>query len=249
MPPATMDAFRDHGRVEPTLTRDVDGARHVLEETRRLDLDLDGVTDHLVQDGVDKFSEAFDKLLGAVAGKRQKILGSRLDAQWIKAANLEPDMSAALDRAAREGWTRRLWRKDASLWPGGDAEKWLGWLDAGQGLCVDLPVLEGLGDEVKKRGFSHAVLLGMGGSSLGPEVLAETFGSRPGHPELHRPRLHRSGSGAPGGGDGRSGPDALHRLQQVRLHARTGRAAQFLLRPRREGRGAGESRRPLYRRH
>ena len=184
MPPATMDAFRDHGRVEPTLASDVDEARRVLAEARRLDLDLDGVTDHLVQDGVDKFAEAFDKLLGAVAGKRQKILGSRLDAQWIKAASLATDMDAALDRAAREGWTRRLWRKDTSLWPGGDADKWLGWLDAGQGHVIDLPVLEGLGGDVKKRGFSHAVLLGMGGSSLGPEVLAETFGSTPGHPEL-----------------------------------------------------------------
>jgi transaldolase/glucose-6-phosphate isomerase len=184
MPPATMDAFRDHGRVEPTLANDVVGARRVLAEARRLDLDLDGVTDHLVQDGVDKFAEAFDKLLGAVAGKRQKILGSRLDAQWIKAASLDADMNTALDRAAREGWTRRLWRKDPGLWPGGDADKWLGWLDAGQGRVVDLPVLEGLVGDVKKRGFSHAVLLGMGGSSLGPEVLAETFGSTPGHPEL-----------------------------------------------------------------
>jgi transaldolase/glucose-6-phosphate isomerase len=184
MPPATMDAFRDHGRVEPTLARNVDEARRVLDETRRLDLDLNGVTDHLVQDGVDKFAEAFDKLLGAVASKRQKILGARLNPQWIKAADLEPDLPAALDRAAHEGWTRRLWRKDPSLWAGGDAGKWLGWLDAGKGACVDLPALAGLSDQVKQRGFTHAVLLGMGGSSLGPEVLAETFGSKPGHPEL-----------------------------------------------------------------
>lgn len=184
MPPATMDAFRDHGRVEATLTSNIDEARRVLAETRRLDLDLDGVTDHLVQDGVDKFSEAFDKLLGAVAGKRQKILGSRLNAQWLKAAGLESDMNAALDKAAREGWTRRIWRKDPSLWPGGDAGRWLGWLDAARGGVVEFPLLEGLGDDVKKRGFSHAVLLGMGGSSLGPEVLASTFGSAAGHPEL-----------------------------------------------------------------
>jgi transaldolase/glucose-6-phosphate isomerase len=184
MPPATMDAFRDHGAVSPSLTRDVDGARRILAEAQRLELDLDGVTDHLVEDGVDKFSEAFDQLLGAVAGKRAKILGFRLNAQWIKAANLEDDVGAVLGRAAKEGWTRRLWRKDPTLWPGGDADKWLGWLDAGRGACVDLPVLEGLADAVRQRGFSHAVLLGMGGSSLGPEVLAETFGAAPGFPEL-----------------------------------------------------------------
>jgi transaldolase/glucose-6-phosphate isomerase len=184
MPPATMDAFRDHGVVAATLTQDLDGARRVLDEAKRLDLDLEGVTKHLVEEGVDKFSEAFDQLLGAVADKRAKILGGRQNAQWIKAGSLEDAVTATTARAAKEGWTRRLWRKDTTLWPGGDADKWLGWLDAGKAGCVELPVLEGLRDEVKARGFTHAVLLGMGGSSLGPEVLAETFGAAPGYPEL-----------------------------------------------------------------
>jgi transaldolase/glucose-6-phosphate isomerase len=184
MPPATMDAFRDHGQVAPTLTQDIDGARHVLDEARRLDLDLDAVTDHLVDDGVEKFSDAFDQLLGAVADKRAKILGARQNAQWITAGPLEADAAAAVAKAAKEGWTRRLWRKDPTLWRGGDADKWLGWLDAATGACVDLPVLEGLREAVKARGFTHAVLLGMGGSSLGPEVLAATFGAQPGYPEL-----------------------------------------------------------------
>jgi transaldolase/glucose-6-phosphate isomerase len=184
MPPATMDAFRDHGRVAMTLTEDLDGARAILAEVERLGLGLNSVTDHLVEDGVTKFSDAFDQLLGAVADKRATILGPRLNAQWIKAADLEADQTTALAKAARGGWTRRLWRKDPSLWPGGDADKWLGWLDAAEAKCVDLPVLEGLRDAVKAKGFSHAVLLGMGGSSLGPEVLAETFGSAPGFPSF-----------------------------------------------------------------
>jgi transaldolase/glucose-6-phosphate isomerase len=184
MPPATMDAFRDHGRVAPTLTQDVVGARHTLDEAKRLGLDLEAVTDRLVADGVEKFSDAFDHLLAAVANKRAAILGSRQNAQWIKAGPLEADAAAILAEAAREGWTRRLWRKDPTLWRGGDADKWLGWLDAAKAGCVDLPVLEGLREAVKARGFTHAVLLGMGGSSLGPEVLAETFGSAPGHPAL-----------------------------------------------------------------
>ena len=69
MPPATMDAFRDHGTVADTLTSDIDDARHVLAEAERLGLDLDGVTDRLVEEGVASFVKAFDDLLGAIAAK------------------------------------------------------------------------------------------------------------------------------------------------------------------------------------
>ncbi len=70
MPPATMDAFRDHGTVAETLTADVDDARHVLAEAERLGLDLDGVTGRLVEEGVASFAKAFDDLLGAIAAKQ-----------------------------------------------------------------------------------------------------------------------------------------------------------------------------------
>ncbi|MBA3810422.1 MAG: bifunctional transaldolase/phosoglucose isomerase [Caulobacteraceae bacterium] len=185
MPPKTMDAFRDHGLAGASLTQDVEGARRTLDEAERLGLDLDGVTDALVVDGMAKFAEAFDALLGAVAGKRAQILGTSLDAQSMKLpADLDAAVKAALERAAHEGWTRRLWAKDASLWTGGDEAKWLGWLAAGTGGAVDLAALDGLRGEVKSAGYRHALLLGMGGSSLGPEVLAKTFGPEPGFPEL-----------------------------------------------------------------
>jgi transaldolase/glucose-6-phosphate isomerase len=184
MPPATMDAFRDHGRLANTLTSDLDAARQVLSEAARLGIDLDAVTDQLVDEGIDKFAESFDDLLGAVADKRTHILGSRLNTQWMKTGDLSDPLGTATDRATHEGWTRRLWAKDASLWPGGEAGKWLGWLDAASGACVDLQQLKGLREQVKAAGYAHALLLGMGGSSLGPEVLARTFGAAAGFPEL-----------------------------------------------------------------
>ncbi|HEX8387712.1 MAG TPA: transaldolase [Sphingomonas sp.] len=69
MPPATMDAFRDHGTVADTLTADLDEARHVLAEVDRLGLDLDAVTAKLVDEGVASFVKAFDDLLGSIAAK------------------------------------------------------------------------------------------------------------------------------------------------------------------------------------
>ena len=89
-----------------------------------------------------------------------------------------------LARAETEGWARRLWNHDATLWTGGDEAKWLGWLAAASGETVDLAALDDLQAYVKAGGFRHALLLGMGGSSLGPEVLAETFGAAPGCPVL-----------------------------------------------------------------
>ena len=72
VPVKTLEAFRDHGRVAQTLTEGVDEAQGMLASAERLGLDLDGVTDRLVVDGVKQFSDAFDALLEAVAGKRAK---------------------------------------------------------------------------------------------------------------------------------------------------------------------------------
>ncbi|MGH6613075.1 transaldolase [Sphingomonas sp.] len=69
VPPKTLDAFRDHGIVAETLSADVASARHTLAEAERLGLDLNGVTDTLVEEGVHSFAKAFDDLLGAIAAK------------------------------------------------------------------------------------------------------------------------------------------------------------------------------------
>jgi transaldolase/glucose-6-phosphate isomerase len=185
MPVKTLDAFRDHGTVRPSLTEDLDGAQAVLSAAQRLGLDLNGVTERLVVEGVRQFAEAFDKLLGAVALKRVEILGDRQNRQAI---TLPPDLKASVDEASErarvEGWSRRLWAEDPTLWTGSDEADGLGWLAAARGATVDLAALEAFQAEVKAGQFVHAVLLGMGGSSLGPEVLAETFGAQPGFPTL-----------------------------------------------------------------
>jgi transaldolase/glucose-6-phosphate isomerase len=99
-------------------------------------------------------------------------------------AGLEAEVDEALERARQERWAERLWAKDASLWTNQDEAKWLKWLDAGEGACTDLVALRAFQAEVREAGFAHVLLLGMGGSSLGPEVLAQTFGAQAGFPQL-----------------------------------------------------------------
>ena len=185
IPPATMDAFRDHGHVRESLTEGVDAARQVLADAEAAGLDLAGVTEKLVADGVELFAKAADDLLGSVAKKRTAMLGSKL-------LSLTAQLPEALDAAVKavtEDWRahgkiRDLWAHDAKLWTGGDEAKWLGWLRVVDDRIADLPALQAFQDEVRAGGFKHVLLLGMGGSSLGPEVLAQTFGVQPGFPEL-----------------------------------------------------------------
>src|SRR3954466_1596113 len=84
----------------------------------------------------------------------------------------------------RDGKTARLWNKDASLWTNTDESKWLGWLDIVDQELGDIAKFKALAAEIREDGFTHFLLLGMGGSSLGPEVLSLTYGKQSGFPEL-----------------------------------------------------------------
>jgi len=91
---------------------------------------------------------------------------------------------------AQEAWrskenTRRLWSKDATLWTGQDECDWLGWLDIIDSELHDVASVQDFGRELRAENFTDVLLLGMGGSSLGPEVLAKSLGSAPGYPKLH----------------------------------------------------------------
>ncbi len=185
MPPKTMDAFRNHGEVRASLTENVEQARDVLASLERLGLNLNQVTDELVDEGVGLFARSFDALLGAVANKRVAILGDKLNRQMIAASStLDAAWHVVLKRALAEGWTRRLWAEDASLWTGAGEGAWLGWLGAGRGEAMDLSALAVLQSDVKAGDFSHALLMGMGGSSLGAEVFSQTFALTDGFPKL-----------------------------------------------------------------
>ena len=186
MPEKTMDAFRDHGKVRDSLTTDVDAAAQTISTIERAGISLDAVTAKLVDDGVTLFCDSFDKLNAALAEKRGRMLGKALDEQTLA---LPEPLKKELDKAA-EAWRsrgniRRLWSEDATLWTGRDEGDWLGWLDVVDAQLRDMPSLREFAAEVQARGFTDALLLGMGGSSLGPEVLAESLGSVKDFPKLH----------------------------------------------------------------
>jgi transaldolase/glucose-6-phosphate isomerase len=188
IPPATMDAFRDHGEATPdAIEQDVAGARAMLAELEEHGVSLKEVTEELVKDGVQQFADAFDKLFGTIARRRRTLLEG--DRARLEVAPGSPEMKTAFEEEMEawrtDGRIRRLWSGDKSLWAGTDEDKWLGWLRVVERELADVDRLHGFAEEVKQRGFTGVVLLGMGGSSLGPEVLGETFGRQSGWPRFH----------------------------------------------------------------
>jgi len=101
-----------------------------------------------------------------------------------------PEELANAVAASLEDWRKnnkvaRLWQKDASLWTRTDESSWLGWLHIVDQQLAHADAFKRIAEDVKKTRFKHALLLGMGGSSLCPEVLRMTFGNIKGFPELH----------------------------------------------------------------
>jgi transaldolase / glucose-6-phosphate isomerase len=101
-----------------------------------------------------------------------------------------PPQIAAEVRAATEDWSRggktaRLWNHDKTLWTNADEDKWLGWLDVADRQLEQKQLFEAIANQAKSGGYRDAVVLGMGGSSLCPEVLSLTFGRQDGFPTLH----------------------------------------------------------------
>ena len=185
LPPETLEAFRDHGAIRPSLEENIAAAENMLALLGQCGISLDAVTTKLTAEGVQLFADSFDDLLAAVETRRAAKLGLALNRQSATLApELDKAVKATLDEWRRRGNVRRLWARDATLWTGADEAKWLGWLEIVAQEQDDIGRLEELASNVRKAKFTHAVLLGMGGSSLGAEVFANAFGATAGYPKL-----------------------------------------------------------------
>ena len=220
MPPATMDAYRDHGRPRASLEEDVASAQAVMDALPRAGISIDAVTAKLVDDGVRLFADAADQLYAAVQKKRRTVLGSKLNTMSYKLPeDLGKQVQAALEDWRKAGKGRRLWAADASLWTETDEANWLGWLGIVDKQLKGITQLKDFAQDVTRSGFTDVALLGMGGSSLGPEVLGETFGSKAGFPKLHVLELDRSGADPTSGSPARPRADIVPGVEQIGQHA------------------------------
>ena len=186
IPPATLDAFRDHGKVRNSLTENIAAAQETMAALPKVGISMKEVTDKLTIDGVKLFADAFDQLLAAVEKSGSSPATPRVSRQTY---NLPKELAAAVKTAADDwranGKVRRLWQRDATLWTGTDEANWLGWLGITEDQIAQHENLRKVAEDAKTGGFSDILLLGMGGSSLCPEVLRMTYGKTAGYPDLH----------------------------------------------------------------
>lgn len=188
LPPDTLEAFKDHGTVSESLLDEIDNAQVTLDMLAEVGIDMDQVTKRLQEDGVEAFITAFEELLGQVEAKRIILQTGVMARQRLALGIYADDVHKAVDMLESEYVNSRIWNFDGSLWKDhgptiAKIQNRLGWLKVLE--TIDLARLKQLQAQVKTWGYDSLVLLGMGGSSLAPEVLSQTFGPQPGFPRLH----------------------------------------------------------------
>ncbi|MDO8700766.1 MAG: bifunctional transaldolase/phosoglucose isomerase, partial [Deltaproteobacteria bacterium] len=188
LPPETLNAFRDHGKIiEDAVRESLDEAAAVLGRLRAVGIDLDAITERLQADGVAAFAASFDQLLAALEKKRMAMAGVELNRQELHLGKYQRRVKRRLIDWETEQFSSRLWQKDHRLWssePVPELTDRLGWLELPETMEKQVADLRAFADKAKADGIKHVVLLGMGGSSLAPEVFQKTFGNAAGYPEL-----------------------------------------------------------------
>ncbi|HYC58783.1 MAG TPA: bifunctional transaldolase/phosoglucose isomerase [Thermoanaerobaculia bacterium] len=185
LPPATYDAFRDHGRVELTLEDGVDEAREVLATFEAKGFSLDAITEKLTVDGVKSFNDSFESLMNTIEARRDAAV--RGLPERLTLHNLS-GIDEILARIEKEKFAARIHARESALWKSDDAHRKiidnsLGWLTAPEQVSRNVKEVVRFADGVRNE-FEHVVVLGMGGSSLCAEVVRRVFGGREGYPDL-----------------------------------------------------------------
>ncbi|HET9752816.1 MAG TPA: bifunctional transaldolase/phosoglucose isomerase, partial [Myxococcales bacterium] len=184
VPVATLHAFNDHGKVADTVGQGVREARAQLEKLAGLGIDLEKVCSDLTVQGLQLFSKALDALLHAIEARAAAQGFARKSQLRESLGRRKDDAQKGMNAAREKKIGSRLWQRDAALWGAQNVAKTrLGWLDSPKFGKEHLEDLKAFAKEAQQR-FRHCVLLGMGGSSLAPDVLARVFGKREGGLDL-----------------------------------------------------------------
>jgi transaldolase/glucose-6-phosphate isomerase len=173
VPPQTLEAFRDHGKVQVTIEKRLDQADKDFSDLEAVGISMQKVTQELEEEGVQAFSEAYESLFASVKQRREDAL--------TELGSLSKSISNRVAKLQAGNFSKRFYSKDATLWtddPKGQKEVRirLGWLNFPETSRALLPELKKFASVIKRAGYTHALLIGMGGSSLAPGVISQIFG-------------------------------------------------------------------------
>jgi transaldolase / glucose-6-phosphate isomerase len=188
LPKITLDAYRRHGRPAARLKEGVEAAHDLFGRLEQLGVDLVEVMDCLVEDGVNAFAESYDQLMCDITKKRTRLLRG-----WGHRSASLGDLQKKVDETLEQFDTQKvaesLWAGDVTLWSADPEQstalaRRLGWLTVVENMVPETYRLKQFAQEVRDAGFTNAVLLGMGGSCLAPEMFCECFGTAEGFLDL-----------------------------------------------------------------
>jgi transaldolase/glucose-6-phosphate isomerase len=179
MPQQTMEAFLDHGNVKAgSVTSGVGEAMAVLAKVAEEGINIEEIAAKLEKDGIDAFEKDFTSLVQTLEEKIERVCAGRV--RWTAdLGDLEAPVQAKLTELADSEVVARIWRRDHTVWKPDPTEitDRLGWLSVTDVMLERIPELEDFAKRAKADGFTHAVVLGMGGSSLVSEVFRNSFTS------------------------------------------------------------------------
>lgn len=188
MPPATIVAFLDHGDVRRTVDQDVAAAHKTIEDLTAVGISMDQVMQELEDEGVASFGKSYETLNEAIAGKRETLSAGKDQNDQTDLGAYQADVDRALEGLNDAG--QRIWDHDASWWSGdkdvqAKITDRLGWLGVVDQMIGEADELRSFADDVRKAGFDNVLLMGMGGSSLAPDLFSMEFETADGFPELY----------------------------------------------------------------
>ncbi len=185
LPPDTLDAVIDDGTVARTIDTDVHIAQEQFAKLAALGINIDAVTDQLLKEGVEKFAQAFESLMTSLEAKQERVRGL-FDYIQADLGDAQAAVDAACGKIHAGKVIKRIWNHDHTVWADSEDEitNRLGWLHSPNVMRGQVKRINAFVEAVKGDGYTHALLLGMGGSSLAPEVFRETFGVADGYLDL-----------------------------------------------------------------
>ncbi len=187
LPPETLDAVLDHGTAARTVDQGVESAEAQIDELAKRGIDLAGITAALQEEGVEKFADSFTSLMDSIEEKRDALQQEERTLDLQLGADHDA-VDAVFKEIRRDAVMERIWVHDYRLWKDDPAEilNRLGWLTIAERMQEpeELSRIRELADAVRGEGYRNVLLLGMGGSSLAPEVFRKTFGVAEGYLDL-----------------------------------------------------------------
>lgn len=190
MPDETVEAFAERGRILPgSIEEGVEEAEKALRAVRRVGLNLSLITEQLQNEGAQKFIDPYDQLMATLARKREALLSGRVNRMTPSLGASKGPVAATWASLNRRQFSRRLHARDPLLWKeereaAQAIRSRLGWLCSVEDFKGRLEEIRDFAGSVRKAGYRQVVLLGMGGSSLCPELFGRLFGPARGWPSL-----------------------------------------------------------------